>query len=156
MPLFVQQYPSLFYSRFPLDLANLILLEGWRKKALCCTPNLEVYTPASCETKLCDIDDTFRCGEDDWSDDFSNEYLCDPEDSCYLDEEETEGDEFRRDLVSPTNVHLEKRGKKRKFEVFFIEYGIQRILEILARRYTGSSHLHDPTKSTPASDNAFR
>ncbi|KFA48851.1 hypothetical protein S40293_01490, partial [Stachybotrys chartarum IBT 40293] len=69
---------------------------GRRKKALCCTPNLDLLAPTSCDEDLCLVDRSFRCGQDPDEDDFSDEDQCDPAD-CFLDEDDVD----RRD-IAPT------------------------------------------------------
>lgn len=126
-----------------------------RKKALCCTPNLDLFTPTNCDDNLCLIDPSLRCGQDPYEDDFSDEDQCDPDD-CFPD-----GDE-RRDLAAisasdPALVtDLVRRGEKRTFEAAFQVGSIAYIVYAFSRRYPGSTHVHDSTRGPPASRDVFR
>ncbi|KAF5245738.1 hypothetical protein FANTH_7198 [Fusarium anthophilum] len=95
-------------------------------------------------------DDSTDCGQDPWADDFSDEYSQDDIDLARtLDVNET---------VSERGVQdLEKRvGRRRGFRVFFIDLGITWEILVAAMRYPGSTHLDDPTRGLPATNNAFR
>lgn len=153
-------YPSpscIFFSAlgvyiYLLPCTDLVALLGGRKKALCCTPNLEEFTPASCDHSLCKLDSSYRCGQDTWEDNYSDEYQCDPED-CTLDDDGTES----RPVSGPADHDdPDTRSKNRQFESEWTVGGILYIILTQARRYAGSTHLHSPTTGSPASNNAFR
>lgn len=128
---------------------------GRRKKALCCTPNLDLLAPASCDEDLCLISESFSCEQDPYEDDFSDEDQCDPAD-CFPDEEDVE----RRDFAAKTSTSsvrdLVKRAQKREFELAFTVGAFLYIIEAFARRYPGASHLNDPTRGPRASTDVFR
>jgi hypothetical protein len=90
------------------------------------------------------------------ADDFSNEDVCESSDDLAT----------RSFIISGMNETdagyyelrgLEKRmGKKRKFEIDWTDVAVAFHLIVLSRRYPGSTHLHDATRSPSASDLAFR
>lgn len=90
---------------------------------------------------------------DPYSDDISDEDVCDSTD-----------EDLKRDLEGVSSTYLsgiwdrsvEKRGEKRGFEIDWTILAIAWSIRVASRRYPGSTHLHDATRSTPASDVAFR
>lgn len=99
------------------------------------------------------------CASDEWAEDESDEDWCDDE-----------HDELRRDeaaiaqygALSPFQLEgrslLDKRAKRRRtFDAIIDDIILQLIIsiQIIARGYPGSSHLHRPTRGTPASDDVF-
>lgn len=115
-----------------------------RKKALCCTPNGDVFDTPTCDKPLCQYDGSgFRCDVDPYADDFSDENYCEPE-FCGTD---------------VASSLLERRGRP----PFTVDWQItvnnivrSFSLRLRMRGYPGSGRLHRPTRSTPASNNAFR
>lgn len=115
-----------------------------RKKALCCTPNDDVFDTPTCDKPLCQYEGSgFSCDPDPYADDFSDEDYCEP---GFCDES------FASSL-------LERRGRP-PFTVDWqiIVSNIVRSfsLHLQMRGYPGSGRLHRPTRSTPASNSAFR
>ncbi|KAF5976214.1 putative carbohydrate esterase family 3 protein, partial [Fusarium bulbicola] len=95
-------------------------------------------------------DDSTDCCQDPWADDFSDEYSQEDIDLARtLDVNET---------ISERGVQdFEKRaGRRRGFRVFFVDLGITWEILVAAMRYSGSTHLDDPTRGLPATNNAFR
>ncbi|KAK2026961.1 hypothetical protein LX32DRAFT_723107 [Colletotrichum zoysiae] len=116
-----------------------------RKKALCCTPNDDVFDTPTCGKNLCEYPGSeYSCDPDLYADDYSNEDECEPE---FCD-------------VQHTLSHVDRRGKREPFKVTWqqvINDVVRKFrLELQMRRYPGSSNLHSPTRGTPASSNAFR
>lgn len=115
-----------------------------RKKALCCTPNGDVFDTPTCSKPLCEYGGSgFRCDADPYADDFSDEDYCEPE---FCD-------------PSLASSLLERRGRPPyavdwQITVNAIVRSFR--LQLQMRGYPGSGRLHRPTRSTPASNNAFR
>lgn len=115
-----------------------------RKKALCCTPNGDVFDTPTCDKPLCQYDGSgFRCDVDPYADDFSDENYCEPE-FCG---------------ANVASSLLERRGRP----PFTVDWQItvnnivrSFSLRLRMRGYPGSGRLHLPTRSTPASNNVFR
>ncbi|KAF4839834.1 Mutanase [Colletotrichum siamense] len=111
-----------------------------RKKALCCTPNGDVFDTPTCGGSLCDYPGSgFNCDEELYADDYSDEDECEP-------------------AFCPS---LDRRGSKRPPFIVAWEQVINGIvrkfrLELQMRGAPGSSNLHRATRSTPASNNVFR
>ncbi|KAF5519750.1 hypothetical protein CGCA056_v008105 [Colletotrichum aenigma] len=111
-----------------------------RKKALCCTPNDDVFDTPTCGGSLCDYPGSgFNCDEELYADDYSDEDECEP-------------------AFCPS---LDRRGSKRPPFIVAWEQVINGIvrkfrLELQMRGAPGSSNLHRSTRSTPASNNVFR
>ncbi|CAH0045716.1 unnamed protein product [Clonostachys solani] len=117
-----------------------------RRKALCCTPNLDAIAPTPCDNKNCSGDES-SCAKDSYADDFSDEDQCDPTD-CFLDSVDS----------ASGDVHIQG-DKKRSFTRDFYDFNTLLFLARVVmepRRYTGPTVLHAPTRSTPASTNVFR
>lgn len=116
-----------------------------RRRALCCTPNGNVFDTPTCNKQLCEYEDSgFSCGDDPYGDDYSDEDQCE---EGFCDE-------------SAARSLLEPRGKLRPpFSIAWqvIVGSIVRdfSLRLQMRGYPGASKLHSPTRSTPASNNAF-
>ncbi|KAK2007854.1 hypothetical protein LZ32DRAFT_34490 [Colletotrichum eremochloae] len=116
-----------------------------RKKALCCTPNDDVFDTPTCSKSLCEYPGSgYSCDPDLYADDYSNEDECEPE---FCDVEHPLSHFDRRAARDPFIVTWQQviNNVVRKFK-----------LELQMRRYPGSSNLHKTTRSTPASNNAFR
>jgi chitinase len=116
-----------------------------RKRALCCTPNDDAFDTPTCDKSLCEYEGSgYSCDADPYADDYSDEYQCEAE---FCDE-------------SAASSLLERGGKKR--DPFTVDWQIivnsivySFSLSMQMRGYPGTSKRHNPTRSTPASNNAF-
>ncbi|RYP85137.1 hypothetical protein DL769_001041 [Monosporascus sp. CRB-8-3] len=126
-------------------------------------PELPLYEPMPmCPWPLCySADNSWGCGMDPAADDFSDEYICeDPEsESLSASEDFSDAQEINTTNITandPRSLSIDKRGEKRSFQIDWTDLAIAFQIIVQSRRYPGSTHLHDLTRSTPASDLAFR
>lgn len=126
---------------------------------LCCTPNLKVLAPATCDTQLCKSDYNFRCGSDPEADFSEDTEACDP-----LTEFCSDSDAIsrRKDVISflPTSHSeersLEKRGR-RKFNLKLeTVLGVKILIQLICRSYPGSTKLHQGPNGHMVSIRAYR
>lgn len=138
-----------------------------RNKALCCTANDAVFDAPTCGVQLCDSEfaaaEGFDCGQDPYADDMSDEDLCeDPDSSSKRDDpnivlpDNSTADSALSLLVLESPSELIRRGSKRQYEIDWTWLATAWSIIVFSRSYPGSSHLHDSTRSTPASNLAFR
>lgn len=124
-------------------------LIGWRKAALCCTPNLKSLTTAACEVPTCSLGSgsSSACAYDPYADDDSASEECDPEtEDC---SQGLDSDSDGQSLLTPN--------RKRRFIAARIRsHRVTIILQILARLYPGSTRLHDSTRGASASPFSYR
>lgn len=133
-------------------------VEGGRKATLCCTPNLDIFAPATCEKQLCKTDKSFRCGMDPNADVTDDPDDCDP-----VTEDCSQAVSRRRDDLSPLlhflpeGRYLEKRkGDRTELQAQLTVLGQLITFVIVCRYFPGSTHLHASTPGRPASSRAYR
>ncbi|KAK5993960.1 hypothetical protein PT974_07398 [Cladobotryum mycophilum] len=127
-----------------------------RKPTLCCTPNLDVLAPATCEKTLCNFDSSVRCGADPYADDSDDQDDCDSETEVCFDAV-SRRDDWSPAISSPVEHSLQKRGQREPLQAKLTDLLANYLLfDIISRFYPGSTQLHAPTAGSPASSRAYR
>jgi hypothetical protein len=100
---------------------------------------------------------------DPYADDFSDEDDCDesPIETRSLSDILDQNSSYSTDIAAREAFSLiEPRGPKRSYEIDWIAFAANVAtawaLIVWSSTYPGTTHLHDPTRSTPASNLAFR
>lgn len=126
-----------------------------RSKALCCTQDDGVLQAPTCNVPVCasKVSDPnwFDCDIDYWADDFSNEDFCDENPDL-----PSKRSNASVSVLDVRSVLEPLGGSKRSYEVDWTYLALGWQIIAYSRRYPGSTHLHDRTRSTPSISLAFR